>query len=466
MENKNRFDESNIVVSFGAISDIHINSKFTESTDKFRSALQYLSERVAIHGKGLDAVGVAGDLIDYHAIVDQINLFKDTYESVLDPEDVQLIYALGNHDVKWTSDPIEKEQIQAFEQLFGPQYFEKDLADEAGRSRGDHHYEINGYHFLTAVPKSNINMEGKSREEILELLGQKTKSRAITYHEETKRWLKDTLEEVTQKNPNQFVFLFTHPMMTDTCYGSDMGDFWETVDLMDILAKYPQVVTFGGHLHFSIHDERSIMQKEFTSLGCGSVRYMAIDDGKYEDMKYDTVMNDANEVSSGLLIQVDGKGMMQITRMNFMRRTEIKNAWIVDAPSEDKRHLLKYTPERGNAEQNAAPVMNGKAQVVVEDAGQSEVEAKLVFDAGTDDEMVHHYVITYGEAGSEAVVTKKILADFYLCDQVKDMKQTYTLHMGRMEKGKKYEGCVYCVDSWGAVSNKVHFDINVSMLQQ
>ena len=51
-----------------------------------------------------------------------------------------------------------------------------------------------------------------------------------------------------------------------------------------ILEKYPQAIAFGGHLHFPLNDPRSIWQASFTSFGCGSTRYMAIENGKYEGM--------------------------------------------------------------------------------------------------------------------------------------------------------------------------------------
>ena len=459
MENKSIFDEKNVVLSFGAISDVHVNHTVEESAEKLRRALMQLSVKAGIHGKGLDAVCVAGDLIDHNANVEQIKLFRDTYESVLSPDKVQLVYALGNHDVKWVPEGIEGEQIHLFEQLFGEKYFEKDLAGEEARRRGEHHFVIQGYHFLTVVPKSNKKIASKDWDEIWEILCEKTSSREITYYEETKKWLDETLQKVTGENPGQYVFLLTHPMITDTCYGSDMGDFWETLDLTEILEKYPQVVTFGGHLHFSINDERSIMQKDFTALGCGSVRYMAVDAGKYEDMQSKTVMSDAHEVSSGLLVQLDIYGNMQITRMNFKSGTGIKDAWVVKAPSEDREHLRRYSPARGNAENNAAPVMNGGAEIIVNNINFMEKEAKLIFDAGTDDDMIHHYVITYGEKGCEEVFTKKILADFYLCDRTEDMKRKYILNMGKLERNKAYQGYVYCVDSWDAESNKVFFEI-------
>ena len=122
----------------------------------------------------------------------------------------------------------------------------------------------------------------------------------------TKTWLDETLAEITEENPDQFVFVLTHPMIEGTVYGSDLGTYWATSDITDILSKYPQVVTFGGHLHFPLNDPRSIMQTTFTSLGCGSVRYMAIENGGYEDMASATTMNDKDEFSQGCSCRLTG----------------------------------------------------------------------------------------------------------------------------------------------------------------
>ena len=61
------FDENNIVLSFGAISDIHItgNGSSDDSESKFRAALTQLKTEAAKHDRdGLDAVTIAGDIAD------------------------------------------------------------------------------------------------------------------------------------------------------------------------------------------------------------------------------------------------------------------------------------------------------------------------------------------------------------------------------------------------------------------
>ncbi|MEG0663935.1 MAG: metallophosphoesterase, partial [Clostridia bacterium] len=88
------FDENNITLSFGALSDIHQNGSTNSLPEKkFKSALEQLKAKT--HNK-LDAIFVAGDLTD-NGNVAQAQQFKKVYESVLGQDPTKLIYALGNH---------------------------------------------------------------------------------------------------------------------------------------------------------------------------------------------------------------------------------------------------------------------------------------------------------------------------------------------------------------------------------
>jgi 3',5'-cyclic AMP phosphodiesterase CpdA len=59
------FDEDNIVFSFGAISDTHINSTTNAYAQKLVNALNQMKAKASEKDPdGLDAVVVAGDLTD------------------------------------------------------------------------------------------------------------------------------------------------------------------------------------------------------------------------------------------------------------------------------------------------------------------------------------------------------------------------------------------------------------------
>ena len=345
------FDESKIVFSFGAISDIHIgrNANVLER-NKFNNALQQLKDYAAKHDTdGIDAILAVGDLYEGSGYggtntSGNINTYKQIYESVFDPTQVPMIHAVGNHDLVW--DSTAKKVAAEQDAMLGQKYFRFDVDQNALAAEGNRHCVVNGYHIITLLPVTSTN---------------------ISYTQGTKNWLDQTLNEITTADPNAYVIVLTHPMIYDTVYGSTLGrepgttltDMWATSDLTDILSKYNQVITFGGHLHFPINDPRTIMQGAFTSLGCGSVNYMAIEDGKYENMASATTMKDNTEYSQGLLCQIDENGNMRITRMDFYNETTIDTAWEISYPTADGSHLTKYGKDRGNTENNQAPVLSG-----------------------------------------------------------------------------------------------------------
>jgi hypothetical protein len=222
--------------------------------------------------------------------------------------------------------------------------YDVECADAANGSR---HAVIGDYHILFVEPIT-YSCNGAD-------------ASGAKYTAETLVWLNAELKAITEENPNQFVFVMTHPMIYGTVYGSELltsNIYWYTKEITNVLEKYPQVVTFGGHLHFPLNDPRSIMQTAFTSIGCGSVNYMAIENGGYEDMSSATVMKDCAEFSQGLLVQVDENGNMRITRMDFYHDDTIGEDWVLSHPTADGEHLTTYTKDRGSDANNEAPVIS------------------------------------------------------------------------------------------------------------
>ena len=437
------FDEKKIVFSFGAISDVHINSTTNAYATKFINALNQLKTRAsAKDADGLDAVVVAGDLTDQPSATQaQIGYFKTLYEKVLDPKLVPMIYTVGNHDANpsywWTSNTIIQAAVMS--QVLGTDYFLTDLDNTMRAGYECRHNLVAGYHILSVTP---------------------TGTAPVTYPAETKAWLDATLLELSTADPERFIFLNTHPMIENTCYGSLLGtpmgiaqsdiwsgnDSWATRDLTDILKKYPQVVTFGGHLHFPLHDPRSLWQGDFTSLGCGSVRYMAIENGSYEDMKSATVMNDCEKVSDGWLIQLDVNGNLRATALDFLGNAIIGRPYEIPYPHEDKSHLTRYGSNRSAS--NRAPTLDAsQLQLYFRQIG-SLSSATVEWAKATDDEFVHHYVLDLKKNGV-IYQRKKYLADFYLYPQPSGMKEKWSASLGSLAAGT-YEVTLSAYDSWDA----------------
>ena len=429
------FDENKIVLSLGIVSDVHINSADGMPAQKFVSALQQLRDRAALQDSdGIDGVLVVGDLID-NAYANpenyrQADWFKSLYESVFNPLEVPIVYTIGNHDIyqEYTSNTLT--EAKNLSSRFGADWFKTDVDPEARESMECRHCVIGDCHVLCITP---------------------VHAAPIVYTAESKAWLDRTLAELTAADPSRYVLVLTHPMIYNTVYGSTLGEYWETSDLTPILDKYPQAITFGGHLHFPLNDPRSIWQGRFTALGTASCRYMAIEAGKYEQMAGNTIMKDCNEYSEGMLLQMDRKGNIRFTRMDFYRKAEIGQPWVLDAPTKDGSHLRKYS-HLLRTESNEAPVLS-TCKVTIGESDAAEKPVSFEFAAGTDDEFVHHYVVIVKQL-RKIVVQKNILSDFYRNPQPETMKKLYSIGLGSLPAGK-YEVYVMALDSWGAESAPV-----------
>lgn len=441
------FDESKIALSLAAISDVHIEGSSDAYANKFTAALNQLKAKAAeSDANGIDGVLVVGDLIQ-RAEITMAQNFKALYEDVFKLTEVPMIYTIGNHDMNpkydWT--PSTVAQSVAMANTFGDEYFKTDIDNTMRNNYEARHCVIGGYHILAVTPNGD---------------------QPITYSPNVITWLDQQLDAITKTDPNRYVIVLTHPMIYNTIYGSLLGEdggvwtstlpnYWVTRVLTGVLEKYPQVVSFHGHLHFPINDPRSLWQGKWTALGCGSTRYMAIEPAGWEGISNTpTVMNDANNFSQGYLVQFDVNGNMRVVKMDFFNNGTIGEPYVMQYPDAAGTNLVKYNNEARKAA-NQAPTMS---TIETKDVKESET-ASVTFVAGKDDEFVHHYVVTLSKAG-KTVATKKILADFYLHPKASEMKSSWTVDFGTLSESGQYTVSVVAVDSWDAESAPVTATFN------
>ena len=441
------FDESKIALSLAAISDVHIEGSSDAYANKFTSALNQLKVKAAeSDANGIDGVMVVGDLIQ-RAEITMAQNFKALYEDVFKPTEVPMIYTIGNHDMNpkydWT--PSTVAQSVAMANTFGDEYFKTDIDNTMRNNYEARHCVIGGYHILAVTPNGD---------------------QPITYSPNVITWLDQQLDAITKADPNRYVIVLTHPMIYNTIYGSLLGEdggvwtstlpnYWATRVLTGVLEKYPQVVSFHGHLHFPINDPRSLWQGKWTALGCGSTRYMAIEPAGWEGISNTpTVMNDANNFSQGYLVQFDVNGNMRIVKMDFFNNGTIGEPYVMQYPDAAGANLAKYNNVTRKAA-NQAPTMS---TIEAKDVKDNEA-ASVTFAAGKDDEFVHHYIVTLSKAGNVAA-TKKILADFYLHPKTSEMKSSWTVDFGTLSESGQYTVSVVAVDSWDAESAPVTATFN------
>ena len=448
------FDESKIVLQFAAVSDLQHGyepkmTKYFDTGERGRECFRQLRElALQYNDRGLDAVFFAGDIIN-NAKASQVESFKAVYEDVLDPAQTPFIFCLGNHDIfSGRSYTHHHLNMDTFYRILGDAYrtYEPETSDPV---KGFIHQIVGGYHFLAIDPLDSGYVCEKGDDS------------GAKYAPEAKEWLDTMLAKITAEQPDRYVFVTTHPMIHGLAYGGDLVFntlYWYAKELVPILEKYPQVVAFGGHLHFPISDERSIMQDKFTGVNCGAMSYMAIENGGYQYMANATVMLDASEVSNGYLAQLDAQGNLRLIRMNFGLKKTIKDPFVLPAPAADGSHLWPYSRER-RVKNNQPPVLAENAISVADNGAWVKDEALRVavsFRSGTDDDAVQRYVLTVTEDGKE-VETARLLADGYLYASSADMKLFWTVDLAENTyfKGHTYTVALTAYDCWDAESNTV-----------
>ena len=425
------FDEDNVILTFGAISDIHINNVVGGyNCNKYDKALQLLKKYA---GGKLDAVTIAGDLSA--SVYD--SSIGDAFKQITDAqlgENANVFFVSGNHDA-------QEDQWSTLNQFYTDfaKYTANDLPSSQ-HGRGNRHMVINGYHYI------GVNM-----------MDYWNASEALFVQQDLE-WLAAELAAARADKPGQPIFVYVHAGVYGTTYGSDLytGKHWGSKLIYDYLDEYPEVVTFSGHVHFPLADERTIYQKDFTSLNCGSVQYMAIESG-YLQTGSSTTMDDSHNVSNGLLVQVDKNNNLKITRLDFANDSVIKQPFYIPAPDlENKSHLYHYNDAYFNAD-NTAPVFEADASVSGKIAGENMV---VTFDAAADNDMVHHYVIDIVGAPSEAKKSVKALSEFYLYPQPEDFPDDYTFVIPyTLAAGDTaFEIAVYAVDSMGLKSAPILYE--------
>ncbi len=426
------FDETKIILNIGIISDVHIKHTFDEeNSDKLRAALHQL--RAHANTGTLDLLLAVGDMCN-DGTAEQMEHLRRILSEQLDFDKTPLLYALGNHE--WhTENPL------AVKSAVFPDCAHGNPEDVAA---GRQHITVGGYHFLSVDAAVFNKQEG------------------IHYSAETVAWLDAKLAAITASAPDRYVFLQTHALIKDTVYGTGRGPFYQTEDLTEMLSRYPQLVTFGGHLHYPLNDERCIMQKAFTAVETASVSYMLIDGAGFTGIEKQARLPDRRAFSQGLLLQIDAAGALRLTRLDFYHAAVIKHPWLLPPPAADGAHLLSYSPRRGDADHSIPPALSGELSIEAVQNGEGEYLLRISHPAAVSPDMVRDYTVLLRdrEAPEAEPVCFRFFSDFYRCPRIADMAKHCTLTLPPVAPGN-YAVEVYAGDSWGGRSDSLHGTVHL-----
>ena len=337
------FDETNIAMSFAVLSDLHLHQSSNAATANVqRQVYRYANTVAALNqlsknnsGEGIDLLMLAGDYCDIGTEM-QATTFAKATQSILaelssvNNKTTQFIMAYGNHETEAganTANPhmtyTEWEEVLTDHGL---------AATAKDAPWGCNHVTVTKgektYHFFS------LEIYAYATNLIL--------NKALT-------WLDTELENVTKIDPNAYVYLACHgPAMESGVYGTDaafdVNASWGTSqsgktgttyandtdyltqeatsgNLDDVLKKYPQVVHFSGHYHYTNILESTIMQKNYTAVAVSALSDSSPaalwNQGYYDSMELNSMLESYLYNGYSLLVEVDTDGNQRITRVKM-----------------------------------------------------------------------------------------------------------------------------------------------------
>ncbi len=391
---------------FAVISDLHVGRGGGIGYEaKLTKTLQILVKQQP----KLDAIFCVGDIVDSGTAA-QFTALKTILDRELNGTGIRPVLMLGNHEYIADSATMRKN----YATTFPGQY---------------HQYiDIKGYPFITI---SHENYYGYG------LPG-------ATTGPDPKIFLQEKLVDAAANYPNKPIFVFCHMPITGTVYGSfavQSGDTgWGMDHLTNILNPYKQVITFSGHSHYSVGDERSIFQKNFTSINDGGLAYGETEKG----FEQGTRAGKSENVIQGTIVTVKENGDVRIDRYDFFNDVKIKEnqVWLIEAPHDGTK--FKYTSTRTGEE---APYFENGAKLRISDI--TDGGCTLTIPQAKDDYDVQQYLVEVLLNGTSVVKTLKYFSCFY---ENVNIPKTIIAYLKDLDKTKTYTIRVKAVDSFGKQS--------------
>lgn len=348
---------------------------------------------------------VAGDISHAGQIgaYDKFNIvFNDVFtDSTTAPKKVMV---MGNHDYLNGLHPEESQ---------------KRFCDSLGGTINTN-VSVDGYHFIGV---SNEAGDGN-----------------CVFTSTSTTWLRQQLEAAKKEDPNKPIFVTFHQHILNTVY---LSDEWGNATLDSVLKDYPQAITFSGHSHAVLDDERSIYQKDYTCVGTCTLYYTELESGKVNG----SVPPRANEIAQGLIGKVTDTAV-DLERYDFHNDRQIKTDWVVDYPVDKSK--FKYTDARNDT--RAAPTFASGSQVTTSNVTKTSVTVS--FNAATHGDFVQSYRIQAIDKTTNTV-KKNLLyfSDFYL--GLQRMASTYSFQVSGLDANKEYDIMVSAIESFGKESTPI-----------
>ena len=310
-------------------------------------------------------------------------------------------------------------------------------------------------------------------------------------------FLDEICTQSVKENPNKPIFVITHYKVSEDMPG------YEGVQnrVREMMAKYPQIIVWGGHSHsylqsdLAIDSDEGFIQVDSSAAAYASQQYLTFEasqgDSATGSLYAENAASKENHAySMGCYVEVDANFNVRINRIDLYRSfsadyaedtglyshkifTEYneqakatpvntavftRTAWDITDIGLEGIHLADYTNER--IEKTEKPVLTDTSTLNVKRSGNT-LTANISLDA-IDDGMVYMYVVELWDATANSVLERHYYTNkFYDYPDISKIPAIEVeLVFDNIEIGTSYEVKAYPVDDFDvageAISETIH----------
>lgn len=295
-----RLDKSELQYSFGVYSDVHFGSG--KAVPSFRAAMNFFSEEDIRFVISVGDNTVSGKKAEWKS-------FADTYAPY---SDIPLWFVLGNHDALAWNLAVPPAQSLSDARRYFPNYakelhtygdeFKVSVSDDWNYSMT---YGRDLYLFMGIGAASNSSENAN--------VDQKLSSRQLI-------WLEKCLSEHYKQSAPGKAFLIFHYYTLESGMYRESGTEWHSLSsqkLHALLNKYPGVIYFSGHTHYSFDADLTSYAGSYSALHVPSLSQSRTLKGKGHTGGYE-----------GYLVEVH-EGYTLVKGMNFLKKEVVSNSMFV-----------------------------------------------------------------------------------------------------------------------------------------
>ena len=384
---------------FMVVSDVHYKDEKCIEEERMEKAIK-IAYRLCDESenyKKLDALYVVGDFAN-SGTENQMLKFKNTLDTNLRDE-TQYTLMMASHE-------FHSEGVEAAYEKF-QRIFNKPVDD---------HRVINGFHF--------INL---------------TCSQSCNFHADKIEFAARELKKAREADPKKPIFVFQHPHITDTVYGSIL---WGEDELYTTYMDYPQIINFSGHSHVPINNPRSIHQNHFTSLGTGSLSYTELDEF---DKYYGTLPPHKANFAQMLIVEADENGRVRVYPYDVFTDNFFPYVWEIDEPWNPQS--FKYT-DNIRFKTAKAPYFTEDAKIEFSDLDTDGFMIKFP-QAVSDEDYVNDYKVVVTEKATGVIVKQTVMwSEYYFYNMPEYLEIAYT----DLNPATEYDVKIYANSFWKTTS--------------